>query len=270
MSAVDRCWVDGRFVAVSEPVVRVDDGAFAGGRGCYTSARWTGRRARHQERHVARLVRDARALGIGDVDPALAHRAIEELGRAAFADGCGVVRVQASRTAEGRVMLVARGRPLGPEPGHWRAISLPFAHAGGPVFHGAKISNRLLHTLGSDAVREAGVDEGLFFDADGSAGRLVEGTRTNLVSVGADGVATTPPDARGAVAGIALEVVDAVLGPITRADRTRGDCAELREIIALNAVRGACAITVLDGRPVGSGRPGPLARELSAALDGAD
>ncbi|NNL65399.1 MAG: hypothetical protein HKP30_04075, partial [Myxococcales bacterium] len=95
MPAIDRCWVDGRFVAVSEPIVRVDDSAFALGRGCYTSARWTGRRARHQDRHVARLVRDARALGIGDVDPGLVQRAIEELALAVFGGGPGVIRVQA-------------------------------------------------------------------------------------------------------------------------------------------------------------------------------
>ena len=45
-----------------------------------------------------------------------------------------------------------------------------------------------------------------------------------------------------------------------------GEWRAAREIVTVNAVRGATAITAVDGAPVGDGRPGPLARALAAAL----
>jgi branched-subunit amino acid aminotransferase/4-amino-4-deoxychorismate lyase len=37
----------------------------------------------------------------------------------------------------------------------------------------------------------------------------------------------------------------------------------------LNAVRGACPVVELDGRPVGDGKPGPAALRLREVLDSA-
>jgi branched-subunit amino acid aminotransferase/4-amino-4-deoxychorismate lyase len=260
------CWIDGRVAPVREGLLPVDDGAFLEGRGCYSTGRWTGRELRFAERHAARLARDARALGIGALDPALALRAGRELGRAAFGAGPGVVRLQASRAADGRVRLVALAWELGPEPAVWRAITLPFAHPGATPWAGAKISNRLLHALAGDRAREAGVEEALLFDA---GDRLVEGARANLVFVGEDGAARVPPAARGAVAGVALSIAREGVGGLAEGDCARAALGSLRELVALNAVRGAVAVVEIDGRPVGGGAPGPWAGRLRAALDAA-
>jgi len=257
------CWVDGRVRPAHEASLPADDSAFREGRGCYSSARWTGRGLRFEARHLARLARDAAALGIGAVDAEEARRAAHELGRAAFGAGEGVVRIQASRRGEGGVRIVALARPLGAERDRWRAVTLPLRHEGAMPWAGAKVSNRLLHVLGADRVAEAGVDEGLLLDAEG---RLVEGTRANLVAVAEDGVPCTPPEARGAVDGVALSLARASV-PVEARDVPRAALGRLRELVALNAVRGAVAIVELDGRPVGDGRPGPVAARLAAALD---
>lgn len=253
----------GRVVSAHEPSLPVDDSAFREGRGCFSTARWTGAGLRFEARHLARLARDATGLGIGRVDADEARRAYHELGLVAFGDAEGVLRLQASRGPEGRVRLVATARSLGPDPSTFRAITLPAIHDGAVLYRGAKVSNRLLHALASDQLAESGMDEGLLFD---SQGRLVEGTRSNLVFLAPGGVACTPPEARGAVAGIALEVASEHL-EIVRADLLREDVAGAQELVALNAVRRAVAIVELDGRPVGDGRPGPLAARLAAALD---
>lgn len=258
------CWIDGRVAPVHEPLLRVDDGAFLEGRGCYSTGRWTGHGLRFATRHAARLARDARALGIGPVDPALALHAAHELGVAAFGAGEGVIRLQVSRAAEGGVRLVALARALGSEPAVWRAVTLPFPHPGATPWAGAKISNRLLHALAGDRARAAGVEEALLFDADD---RLVEGARANLVFVGEDGVARVPPAARGAVAGVALAVVRESVAGLAEGDCAREQLASLGELVALNAVRGAVAVVAIDGRPVGGGAPGPWARRLRDALD---
>lgn len=258
--------MDGRLRPPDAPAARPDDSAFFEGRGCYSTARWTGDGIRFAERHLARLARDAAALGIGDVDAATARRAFQELGEAAFGAAAGVVRLQASRDATGAVHLIGVARALGDETDRWRAVALPFPHDGATPYGGAKVSNRLVHTLAGDHVRAAGVDEGLLFDG---AGRLVEGTRTNLVFVDGSEAPATPPDGRGAVAGVALGVAREAVPEIAERDCPRDGLDALRELVALNAVRGAVAIVEIDGKPVGDGRPGPWAARLAAALDDA-
>ncbi len=111
-------------------------------------------------------------------------------------------------------------------------------------------------------VRAATVDEGLVFD---DRDRLVEGVRSNLV-LARNGVWTTPPLARGAVAGVALRVVRTRLPALGDADLSRGELGALDELVAVNAVRGAVAIVEIDGRPVGPGSPGPLANALAEVI----
>lgn len=259
----DLCWVNGRVVSAHQGLVRIDDSAFSEGRGCFTTGRWMGNGILFEERHLARLARDAAGLGVGAVDSTLARRAFHELGGAAFGEGEGILRLQASRNSDGSVLLVARAWPLGPEPDRWRAITLDVPHEGATLHAGAKVSNRLVLALAGDRVAEAGVDEGLLFD---SAGRLVEGTRTNLVAVTRDGVVSTPPKERGAVAGVALEIVREAVPGLQPRDLDRSEVANLRELVALNAVRRAAPIVELDGRPVGDGRPGAVAARLAGAL----
>lgn len=221
---------------------------------------------RFEARHLARLARDAAALGLGAVDAALARRALHELGHAVFGAGEGVVRLEARRSSDGGVSLAATTRSLGADPGVWRAITAPLVHEGGPAPHGAKLALRPLYTRAAEQAAGGGADEALLLDAQG---RLVEGARSNLVAVGVDGVAAVPPAERGAVAGVALEacLVLAPPGTLVRRDVPREDLPRLRELVALNAVRGAVPIVALDGHPVGDGAPGPLASRLAAILD---
>lgn len=244
-------------------MVRADDSAFTEGRGCYTTARVEGGKPRFGDRHVERLVRAAKELGLGDVDPALARRGLEELARDAFDAGDGVVRLQASRDGEGKLHLVAQARELGQEPSQWSAAVVSLPHEGGGLSAGLKVSSRLTLALAADAARAAGVDEALLLDG---SRRLVEGSRSNILVSRGPGVLATPPVATGAVAGIArgvvLERVDGIEQRVVSEDELRGAA----EIIAVNAVRGAAPIVRLDGTAVGDGRPGPFARRLAEAL----
>ena len=59
------------------------------------------------------------------------------------------------------------------------------------------------------------------------------------------------------------------LPEIAESDLHRRALGEARELIAVNAVRGASPVVELDGRPVGDGRPGPAALRLREILDSA-
>jgi len=257
-------WVDGRLEDAGRPVLRADDSAWLEGRGAYTSARVDAGRARFAARHARRLARDARALRIGELDPAQVLRALDELGRAAFGDGSGVVRLQASRDAAGNLHLVGVPRALGADRDAWSAVVVRLPGPAGPVAAaGAKLTSRLAQALASDAARDADADEALLVDA---AGRLVEGARTNAIVVDAAGRLSTPPLELGAVAGIAREVLLERVPELALRVVLEPELRHAREIVVANAVRGARAVVRLDGAPVGDGRPGPWARRLDAAL----
>jgi len=219
---------------------------------------------RWAERHARRLRRDALALRLGDVDPEWAERALVETARCAFGEGDGAVRLQASRDGDGRLHLLGLPRPLGAEPSTWRAVTSTDAHPGPMPWGGAKVTNHLLMGLARDEARARGADEAILFDRSGCA---VEGTRSNLLFCGPDGVLRAVDPSRGAVLGVALETLREAIPEIGFADLARTDVLELRELVAVNALRGARAIVELDGRPVGSGQPGPAWSRIAPILD---
>jgi len=255
-------WVDGTLRPADAAVVRADDSAFSEGRGCYTSVRIRAGAPTFPWRHVRRLERDARALGLPPADPQILARALAELARAAFGDGDGVVRLQLSRDAGGALHVVGAARELGDEPRELRAVTAPFAHPGALLAGGPKLSHRLLQALAFDAARAARADEALLFDG---SGRLVEGARTNVVALAADGALCMPPAARGAVAGVALEVASERLAIESR-DLSLGDLLAARGVALLNAVRGARALVALDGAELGP-ESRALAERLAVVLD---
>ncbi len=244
--------------------MRADDSAFSEGRGCYTTARVVRGRPRFAERHAQRIARSAPELGLGEVDASTVQTALWELAQAAFGDGDGVVRIQASRDGDGNPHLVGVPRALGPEPDSWRAMVVALPHAGQGMAAGIKVSSRLTMALAGDAARAAGVEEALLLDG---AGFLVEGSRSNIIVVPPSGVPTTPPASAGGVAGIARGLALERVPELVEAVVPERTLRAAQEIIAVNAVRGARPVVELDGAPVADGRPGPWSARFAEALD---
>ena len=91
----------------------------------------------------------------------------------------------------------------------------------------------------------------------------------DILVVGADGVLTTPDLGLGAVMGIAQQILHDNLNEIdeieTRAIRVHEVC-DAREVIATNAVRGACAIASIGELTISDGRPGTWCKRLQEIL----
>jgi branched-subunit amino acid aminotransferase/4-amino-4-deoxychorismate lyase len=257
-------WLDGKLVPREALVARADDSALLSGRGCYTSVLWSGGRARFADRHARRLVENAASLSLGQLGEKTCLEAIHAVGSAVFGESAGIVRVQASRDGSRALHLLAVPRPFDGSRPFWRAVAAPFPHPGPMPWGGAKVTGHLTFDLAREAARAAGADDALLFDP---GGRLVEGARTNVLVVLHDGTLVTPPLMRGAVAGIAREILCERVPELLERDVGSPDLARARELVLVNAVRGAVSVVSVDGRKVGSGHPGPMAAQLCALLD---
>jgi branched-chain amino acid aminotransferase len=230
--------------------------------GCYTTTRATGGRVWQARRHARRLVRDALLLDLGRLDFEACLHALEALGEPTRDGSTAIVRLTVERHGR-ELRLVPSQRAWGDDPPTWRAAIATHAHPGASASSQAKTTARALYEKALAAAQAAGAQDALLFDR---AGYLVEGARTNVVVVRADGALVTPPLSRGCVAGIAREVLFDAVPELLEDDVAVGELALARELIAINAVRGARAITHLDDTAIGDAQAGPWCARLAAAL----
>lgn len=236
--------------------------------GCYTTARVRTGRIERLERHAGRLRRDAQRLALALPERTAVEAVALETVRRELGRGDGIVRIEWARRADGSFALDASTRPLGPERAIWRAAEAATVHPGPGEHRNAK-ALAVAAIESARAERDAaGVDEVLLYDA---AGRLVEGSRTNLLVVTQGGALLTPARRLGAVEGLGLECAREALPRIRETEAIdRAGVRDASELIAINAVRGAVAIVALDGRAIGEGRAGAIARRLRGVFGAAE
>jgi branched-subunit amino acid aminotransferase/4-amino-4-deoxychorismate lyase len=230
--------------------------------GCFTTTRATGGRVWQARRHAQRLVRDALLMELGRLELDECLRAFDELAATTRDGSTTILRVAVQREGDA-LRLVGSRREWGDDAPTWRAAIAPMPHPGASPTSRVKSTERALYLQALAAVQPGGAHDALLLDRDGF---LVEGARTNIVVVRADGALLTPPLARGGVAGIAREVLVDSVPALREADVAAGDLAVARELIAINAVRGARPITHLDGAAISDAQPGPWSARLAAAL----
>ena len=227
-------WLDGQLIGDCDPALAALRVPSKRPISC-TTAHVEGGAVRHELRHLERLVRDAKALGLGDVDTGSVSRAWRELGQAVFGAGPGIIRIEVHPSADrGAARLLASPRARGEAPNTWIALACPAPHPGPGTRYGAK----LLHFDAYEKARaysaQFGVDESLLFDAKG---RLVEGGRSNIIVVQANGGLLTPHLALGAVRGVGLAILLDEVAELEPAEIFATDLSRAQEVIAVNAVR---------------------------------
>ncbi len=233
--------------------------------GCYTSARYEAGVVWHVHRHAGRLRRDAVALGFEPPGAQALATTLVALGREAFGAGAGVVRLALRHDPKGGPRAIEAGstRELGAEPPLWRALVWPELHPGAGPAPGVKHEGVTLYERARAGALRAGADEALLMSGDGC---LVEGARTNVIVVRGDGALLTPPLSRGAVAGVAREIVLERVPEIREDEVPLATLAGAREVVLMNAVRGAVRLAALDGRRLGDGAASPWTQRLHALL----
>jgi D-alanine transaminase len=127
----------------------------------------------------------------------------------------------------------------------------------------ALLANVLLKRLATDA----GAFETILLEHGG----LTEGSSTTVHIVREDAI-RTPPNGHQILPGTTRDVVGELAARLgIAAENRRVSEAELRaadEVWLAFSTRGLLPVTRLDGKPVGTGRPGPLFKKMHAAFVG--
>jgi len=120
--------------------------------------------------------------------------------------------------------------------------------------------------LSADADFPIGVDE---------SGRVTEGATESIAAVTGEGYLAFPADGRilpGTTAARVAELAETlvkekVLAGIRKMELRREDLYAAREVMALGTTIDVAPVVLIDGRPVGEGRPGAVALRLAALLE---
>jgi branched-chain amino acid aminotransferase len=252
-------WLDGGLVDPAAAALAIDDPGVRWGEGLFETMRAEGGRVALLERHLDRLLGSAAALGLAPVPTRgeMRHAVRGVLVRA----GAGPLRVRLTATARPTLLVEAVPEaPLPDDPPAVVAATRPGAWLPGDRMAEHKTLSYARHRRAQRAAEAAGAAHALLLD---DAGRLGEAALASVLCVVDDELVTAP--ARGLLPGIARDAVAealAVREEVLPAALWRG----AEEIVLVNAVRGAVAVTSVDGRPVGGGAPGPWARRVQDAL----
>ena len=128
--------------------------------------------------------------------------------------------------------------------------------------HEAKTLNYLNSILAKIEANDAGVDEAIMLD---HRGLVSEGTGDNIFIV-KDGKIYTPPRAAGILPGITrarvIQLCRELGYEVYEKDITVAELLTADEVFVTGTAAEITPITVINGRPIGDGRPGPITRRL--------
>jgi D-alanine transaminase len=128
-----------------------------------------------------------------------------------------------------------------------------------------KSTNLLANVLAMQAAKESGALEALLYLPDGT---LTEGTHTSFFGV-LDGTVLTAPNSNailpGITRGLVLRLAARAAVPVREHVIRREDLGRVSELFLTGTTSEVLPVVAVDGRPIGDGRPAPVARRLQEA-----
>jgi D-alanine transaminase len=273
-----RIYLNGRYVAAEDALVPVNDRGFLFGDGIYEVTRAAAGELSDAHRHTRRFTRNLRELSIsfGEQDVSDLLDVSRTLLRDNGIEGDALVYWQVTRGAAPRVHHF-------PAPGtpptvlvSVSSVNLPHATRtrGATVITTPDIRwarcdiksvNLLPNVLAKQKAVESGAEEAIFV----RDGVMTEGASSNLFGV-LDGELRTYPLSNYILPGITREIVLELAHEcdLTVSERPMwvDDLPRITELFLTSTVNDVMPIVRVDGRPVGSGRPGPVTQQLYAAF----
>jgi branched-chain amino acid aminotransferase len=269
-------YLNGRFVAAEAARVSVFDRGFLYGDGLFETVRAYSGRPFLPDAHHARLA--AAAARIGIVPPFDAKEFADLLERTLDRNGLADALLRLTLTrGEGEpvphpagcgapTVLVAPRAARRMDADAWRRGLAAQVVAEEGAGSGLKSTSFLPHVLALRVAREQGADEALVTNA---AGEVAEGSVSNLFGVW-DGTLLTPPLAAGGLPGVTRGVVLELAERLGLKTEERPlppkALADAEELFVTSTGWEVMPLTRLDGRPVGTGMPGPVTERLQRAF----
>jgi len=269
-------YVNGRYRPLREACVSIEDRGYQFADGVYEVCEVWGGRIVDMPRHMARLERSLRELRIAMPMPLAALSVILHELVARNRVHYGLVYLQITRgvarrdhvfpAAGVRPSVVATARSLNFEKNQ-SAAARGIAVATVPENRWPRVDIKtvalLPNVLARQSAREQGAYEAWYVDPHGF---VTEGSASNAWIVTHDGTVVTRPTERGILAGVTRAVLKDVLSALQiRLEERPFSAAEAygaAEAFVTAATQLVMPVVTIDGKPIGSGAPGPVAQRL--------
>jgi branched-chain amino acid aminotransferase len=263
-----KIWLDGGLQDIESARVSVFDHGLTVGDGIFETVKAVQGRPFALTRHLDRLTRSARGLGLPDPDLDEVRRACAAVleanpmpyGRLRITYTGGHGPLGSDRGEHGPTLVVALGEATR-RPDSTAVITVPWTRNERGALTGLKTTSYAENVVALARAHQHGASEALFAN---TVGQLCEGTGSNVFVV-LDGEIHTPPVASGCLAGITRALVvewtgaketDLPLDVLERAD----------EIFLTSSLRDIQAVHRVDGREL-PGTPGPVTAKAVRVFD---
>ncbi|MFE6051720.1 aminotransferase class IV [Kitasatospora sp. NPDC056446] len=266
-------WVNGTLVDTADAAVSVLDHGLTTGDGVFETLKAVDGEAFAVTRHLDRLTRSARGLGLPDPDRDLAREACARvlaanpapLGRLRVTYTGGPAPLGSERGTTGPTLVVAFGA-IDRRPDETAVAVVPWRRNEHSAVAGLKTTSYAENVVALAAAHRVGASEALFAN---TAGRLCEGTGSNVFVV-IGGRLLTPVLASGCLAGITRQLVIDWCGA-EEADLPLDALQDAEEVFLTSTTRDVQAVTRVDGRELpGTGPVTAKAMSVFAERSGDD
>ncbi|MEU9333492.1 aminodeoxychorismate lyase [Streptomyces sp. NPDC048290] len=263
-----KLWLDGGLQDVDSARVSVFDHGLTVGDGIFETVKAVDGTPFALTRHLDRLSRSARGLGLPEPDLDEVRRACAAvlaanpmpLGRLRITYTGGHGPLGSDRGTHGPTLVVAVG-PTTRRPDSTAAITVPWTRNERGALTGLKTTSYAENVVALARAQEQGASEALFGN---TVGQLCEGTGSNVFVV-LDGQIHTPPLASGCLAGITRALAVEWTGA-KEADLPLDVLGRADEVFLTSTLRDVQAVHRLDGRDL-PGVTGPVTAKAMRIFD---
>jgi branched-chain amino acid aminotransferase len=254
-----KIWVDGEVREGTDATVPALDHGLTVGDGVFETLRTVEGRSFAMDRHLVRLARSARGMGLPEPDADLVRRAAAAvlaaepapLGRLRITYTGGAAPLGSERGTSAPTLVVAHDARHR-RPDTTSVVTVPWTRNENGALAGLKTTSYGENVVALARAREHGATEALFAN---TRGRLCEGTGSNVFVV-LDGEMLTPPLSSGCLAGITRQLVIEWAGA-READLPFEVLGEAEEVFLTSSLRDVQAVHRIDGRDLPKA-PGPV------------
>lgn len=268
------CWLDGAYLPLADARVSALDRGFLFADGVYEVTAVLDGRLVDSAAHMARLERSAAEL---DIPLPLPVREIEAIERALVSRNAvdqGTVYLHLTRGGGGErdflpaagiaptLLLFTQAKDILSSPAAERGVAVVTMPDLRWARRDIKSIALLAQVMAKRAAMAAGAEEAWLVEA----GMVTEGASSTALIVAADGTLVTRPDGHAVLPGCTAAAVrllaerDGVA--IERRSFTVAEALASREAVLTSASNFVLPVVSIDGRPIGDGLPGPIARRL--------